>query len=149
MAINTSTGRTTRPFSTFGFTDPFANDALQLDTLPEKDAFARIIDSYRMRMEDELNYGGQLSGLYSGEDPVADFRGFLSKAEARGGCLPAWWSGKKSAACLDLAMSRCQWSCVERKITVTNVEDHYGDPVMPTKLRVWSERVIGHKVLTR
>ena len=90
-------GRTGRGYGT-STANPFDADALKLNTLSEEDAFTRIIDSYRLRMEDEVKFRGDVGGVYAGEDPLEDFQEFLKQAEDRGGCLPTWWSQEKSRA---------------------------------------------------
>ena len=129
--------------------NPFSADALQLDALPEKEAFARIIDSYRMRIEDEYKFRGDASGLYDGEDPLPDFQRFLRKAEERGGCLPKWWSEEKSVACQELGMSGAEWSDLNCKVEKSDVMQHYGDSMMPLKLRVLAEKITGSNVMAR
>lgn len=66
-----------------------------LDKLPEKDCFAQLIDSYRLRVEDDYVFTGELSGLYSGEDPRVGFTRFLNMAEKKTGLLPTWWCKEK------------------------------------------------------
>lgn len=60
-----------------------------LEGKPEEEVYELMIDSHRMRMEDECNFQGKFQGLYGGEDPVPGFRQFLDKAETKQGLLPA------------------------------------------------------------
>ena len=128
--------------------NPFDPDALQLNTLPEEEAFTRIIDSYRMRMEDEYKFRGSASGLYADEDPLEDFQGYLRQAERRGGCLPTWWSPEKSIACQEQGMRSTGWSQLRCAVEKSDIQEHYGDGMMPMKLRVLAERITGSNVMS-
>ena len=65
-------------------------DATWLNSLEDKQAMKRLVDSYRMRVEDELIPGGHRYGINAKEDPVPDFRVYLERAERKGGVLPCW-----------------------------------------------------------
>ena len=128
--------------------NPFDFDALQLNSLSEEDAFTRIIDSYRLRMEDEVNFRGDVKGVYDGEDPLEDFQDYLKQAEERGGCLPTWWSAEKSRACQAQGMKRTGWSQLRHRVEKSDIQEHYRDPMMPMKLRVLAERITGSNVMS-
>ena len=100
-----------------------------------------------MRLEDECNFGRSLSGLYNGDNPLKDFQNFLRKAEQRGGCLPAWWSKEESEACQELGMNGRRWSNLRNAVEKCDVQEHYGDPMMPLKLRVLAEKIAGSYVM--
>jgi hypothetical protein len=51
-----------------------------------------------MRVEDEYAFGGNVTGLYNGDNPIHDFRKFLQKAK-KAGMLPSWWNSSKQAEC--------------------------------------------------
>ena len=42
------------------------------DGKPKKEAFAQIIDSYRLRVEDEYKFMANHRGIYNEEDPKKD-----------------------------------------------------------------------------
>jgi hypothetical protein len=61
---------------------------IYLETVPTQEkAMDQLIDAYRMRVEDDCMYNGEIRGLYDG-DPVPDFRSFLDLAEGRAGVYP-------------------------------------------------------------
>lgn len=75
-----------------------------LHALPEKEAFAQLIDCFRMRMEDEYTYGQNNIGIYAEENPVPVFKRFLDLAESRPGLLPPWWNAAKRRECETMAV---------------------------------------------
>ena len=125
------------------------DEGTYFDSLPEKDAFAQIIDSYRLRIEDEYVFGGDAGGLYAGEAPLPDFRRYLTRAEKRGGVVPKWWSREKRKACEKRAVDRAQWSDVNSAVEKADIVEHYGDSMMPMKLRMLPEKVEGSNVMGR
>ncbi|MCJ1393321.1 hypothetical protein MMC18_006193 [Xylographa bjoerkii] len=121
-------------------------DGTYLDGLPEKDAFAQIIDSYRLRMEDEYKFRGDAGGLYAGENPLPDFRRYLNRAEKKGVVLPKWWSGEKRKASEKTAVDRAKWSDLHSAVEKVDIIEHYRDSMMPMKLRMLAEKVEGSNV---
>ncbi|MCJ1309878.1 hypothetical protein MMC25_003539 [Agyrium rufum] len=142
--IDTSTGQASATTTT----NPFSGDALQLETLPEKEAYKLIIDSYRMRAEDEYAFAQNQRGLYAQENPLTDFRRYLRKAERRGGVLPTWWSDEKSTACQRQGMDKTQWSDLSCAVEKSDIQEHYRDSMMPLKLRVLAEKIEGSNVMS-
>lgn len=113
-----------------------------LGRLTEAKAFAAIIDSYRLRKDDEYKYNGDASGIYNEEDPLPDFRHFLTQAEACGDVLPPWWNQQKRRACERLALSD-QWCDINCAVEKSDIMEHYGDCLMPMRLRMLAERATG------
>lgn len=73
-----------------------------LEQQPKEQGFKMLVDSYRMRVEDELNFRGDVhedSAIGSG-DPAAGFRRYLMKAATRKDVLPSWWNDEKREACV-------------------------------------------------
>lgn len=118
------------------------NEPGYLARLTEAKAFAAIIDSYRLRKDDEYKFNGDASGLYAGEDPLADFRHFLYQAEACGDVLPSWWNPEKRRVCERLALSD-QWCDINKPVEKSDIIEHYGDRLMPMRLRMLAERATG------
>lgn len=117
--------------------------------VPEAEAYKRLIDGYRMRVEDEYAFEGNLTGLYGGEDPVAGFNRYLDRAErCATGVLPSWWSKEKRAECLALGMKRSGWSSLHCAVEKHDVQDEYQDTLMPMKVRVLAEMIYGRRIGT-
>jgi mitochondrial splicing suppressor protein 51 len=114
-----------------------------LHSLPEKEAFAQLIDCFRMRVEDEHVYGCNNIGVYAGEDPRPEFREFLDLAETREGILPAWWSVEKRKECEGMAVDGEGWNDINCAVEKSDIMEHYGDNTMPMKLRVLGEKIYG------
>lgn len=117
-----------------------------LSRLSEHDAFAAIVDSYRLRVEDEYNFRGDAGGLYAGENPLPDFRGFLNKVEKCNDILPPWWNKEKRKACVQQALRSSEWSNINSAVEKSDIIEHYNDTLMPMRLRMIAERVTGSKV---
>jgi splicing suppressor protein 51 len=112
----------------------------------QTDVYRHLIDSYRMRVEDEYTWSGELTGLYAGEHPLIGFRKFLDLAERKGTMLPKWWNKEKRAECEKLGMTAGQFSSLRGAMEKSDVLEHYKDPWMPMKLRILAERIYGRAV---
>ena len=112
----------------------------------EKDVFRQLIDCYRMRVEDDYKFAGDTRGLYNGDDPLPDFQEFLDMAETRNGILPAWWSDAKRRECEERAVGTAEWSDLNAAVEKRDVVEHYGDPLMPMKLRLLAEKIYEKKI---
>lgn len=119
-----------------------------LHGLPEKDVYTHLIDSYRMRVEDEYVFTGNIGrdSLYGGGQPIKDFRRFLDKAEKRSGLLPSWWSAAKRKQCEGVAVDKNEWSCLAFAVEKSDIQEHYKNPMMPMKLRMFAEKVYGKPI---
>lgn len=114
-----------------------------LHLLSEKDTFTALIDSYRLRVEDEYTFTGEIStrSLYGGANPLPDFRRYLNLAEKRPGLLPPWWTNEKRNSCEKVAVDKSQWSDLNCAVEKSDIVEHYGDGMMPMKLRMLAEEV--------
>lgn len=112
---------------------------------PEKDVYELLIDTYRLRMEDNYKLEGNVDAdcVYNGApDGQQGFRRFLRLAEKRPGLLPSWWSQEKAAACVTVGRNG-GWSSLSSMVEKGDVIEHYGDPNMPMQLRMFGEQVYG------
>jgi len=114
-----------------------------LHKLPEKDAFTQLIDCFRLRCEDEYSFGANTIGIYNQEDPMREFKKFLDLAEKREGLLPTWWNAHKRAECVRWATGGSDWSNISCAVEKSDIQEHYGDGMMPMKLRVLGEKIYG------
>ena len=108
------------------------------------EVYSRVIDSYRLRVEDEYVFEHGNRGLYAREDPVVDFLGFLNKAEA-GKLFPSWWSANERKACEKSAVDGGRNdvnACVQKH----DIVERYHDELMPMRLRVFAGRVEGRQI---
>ncbi|KAK0104795.1 hypothetical protein ONS95_005063 [Cadophora gregata] len=111
-------------------------------TPSQRKRLSRKIDCYRLRIEDEYNFGGDAGGLYGGEDPLPDFKEFLNKAEKKEGILPKWWNKDKRKECEKVA-TRDGWANINHAVEKSDIIEHYKNPMMPMKLRVLGEKIYG------
>ncbi|KAL9002025.1 MAG: hypothetical protein Q9188_005020 [Gyalolechia gomerana] len=119
-----------------------------LDSLTKKDCYIQLIDSYRMRVEDDYKYACDNHGLYAGEDPAPEFAQFLNLAEKRKGLLPEWWNKETRAACeaMGADSSKENWADLSCAVEKHDIMEHYKDNTMPMKLRLLAEKVYGKRV---
>ncbi|KAI1317113.1 hypothetical protein EDD11_009000 [Mortierella claussenii] len=112
---------------------------------PEEDVYKLLIDAYRLRMDDDYRFSGDVDvdSLYGGAaSGFNGFQRFLSLAESRPGLLPSWWSVEKARKCAASGMST-GWSSLSTAVAKGDIMDHYGDSIMPMQLRMFAEQVIG------
>ncbi|KZS95900.1 hypothetical protein SISNIDRAFT_464194 [Sistotremastrum niveocremeum HHB9708] len=111
--------------------------------LSETDSFIRLIDAYRLRVEDEYMFEGEAGGLYGGENPpVADFRRFLRLAEDRD-AVPPWWNAQKRKECIQFSLTD-KWANISYAVEKSDIREHYGNPFMPMNLREIGRKVHGY-----
>jgi len=118
----------------------------ELRKLSQDKLYERLIDCYRMRVEDEFVWGGNAMGLHAEEDPVEGFMDFLKLAEEKKGVLPDWWSMDKKQECVNLGSKRNGWSSLHHTIEKSEVMEHYNDNFMPMNLRILAERIYGKPI---
>jgi len=97
-------------------------------------------------MEDNftLEGGRDRDSIYGGAaDGRVGFQRFLELAEAKDGLLPSWWSKEKADDCVSLGLSNGPWSSLAKKVTKSELIEHYGNSVMPMQLRLFGEQVYG------
>ena len=81
--------RRAKPKSPADFIDSFDQKSW-IHQFNEQETFKRLVDCYRIRVEDSYVFGGELTDLYANESPMNEFKEFLTKAESRDGILPSW-----------------------------------------------------------
>lgn len=134
---------------------PAVESLLGLDTKtwlhsrPEAEVYTLLIDSYRLRIDDEYAFRGDISdfSLYGGGNPVKDFRRYLQKAEKRTGVLPSWWTKEKRDACIAKGNAKDHWSSLHFAVEKEDIQEHYKNPVMPMQLRMLAEEIWGSSVM--
>ncbi|KAJ5087833.1 MYND domain protein [Penicillium angulare] len=113
----------------------------------QKLVYKLLIDTYRLRLEDDYNFTGDvpMDSIYDGgaSDGRKGFLAFLKKAERREGSLPNWWTPAKASACLILGLTD-QWWNLGSAVEKSDIIEQYGDPLMPMQLRMFGEQVYGN-----
>jgi splicing suppressor protein 51 len=120
-----------------------------LTNLPEERVYTFLIDSYRLRMEDEHMYRGDVDedSLYGGGNPLKGFARFLKRAEKRDGVLPKWWSEEKRKGCIAKGDAEDHWSCLHVSVDKEDVIEHYNNGMAPMQLRMLAEEILGSNVM--
>lgn len=112
---------------------------------PEKDVYKLLIDSFRMRQQDDKKLENKTTprSVYTGASSSIDpFRKYLAQAATRPGLLPPWWTSEKQKECEAFAESGA-WQDVRKKVTKEEVIQHYGDEKAPMQVRMLAEAVYG------
>ncbi|KAK7423559.1 hypothetical protein QQX98_001017 [Neonectria punicea] len=112
----------------------------------EKDVFRLLIDSYRLRVDDDYTFDGDVpeDSVYSGApNSLRDFQRYLAQVQSRTGLLPEWWSPEKKTECERFGMDSSQWQNLLSTAEKADIIDHYGDPQFPMQLRMFAEAVLG------
>lgn len=123
-------------------------NGIWLHDRPENDVYELLIDVYRLRLEDDYNFKGEVphESMYGGR--VADGRHGLRcmlqlASNQRRALLPAWWDASKEAACIQFGLRGDDWSDLGAAVKKSDVIDYYGDPRFPMQLRMFGEDVYG------
>ena len=112
----------------------------------ETDVFKLLIDSYRLRMEDDYNITGDVDedSLYGGAaNSVRPFQRFLTLTRQRPGLLPEWWTDDSARKCVKYGRESKNWSGLSYAVEKHDLIEHYGHPTMPMQLRMFAEQVYG------
>ncbi|KAI1328072.1 hypothetical protein F5Y16DRAFT_164933 [Xylariaceae sp. FL0255] len=135
-----------------GLDQPIANpftrlqNGIYLHDRPEADVFRVLIDSYRLRVEDEFKLEGNIqpgsihSGAASG---LKGFQNFLEVAAKVNGLLPPWWDATKKEACEAFGMEPDQAYDLRRAVDKSDIIEYYGDSKFPMQLRMLAEKIFG------
>lgn len=113
---------------------------------PSEDVYKLLIDTYRLRMEDQYTFEGEVDSdcIYGGAPgSLMGFRRFLRKAEAKSGLLPPWWSAQRSIECQYAGLTEDGWSSLNCAIEKHDNMEHYGDSKMPMQMRMFGEQIYG------
>ncbi|KAG0028364.1 hypothetical protein BGZ82_008457 [Podila clonocystis] len=108
------------------------------------DVYKLLIDTYRLRVEDDYVLEGEVSvdSLYGGGNPLEDFKDFLKKCHAKKDLLPPWWTKDCDKECLALG-TKAGWSSLRNAVEKGDIIEHYKDSLMPMQLRMMGEQVYG------
>lgn len=118
-----------------------------LNNRSERDVYKLLIDSFRLREDDEYNFRGDIStdSVYDGgSNSVVPFKRFLRAAE-RQKVLPAWWSAEKAKECIAAGKRESNWSNLCSALDMSDVNEHYGTTIY-MQLRIYAEQALGNPV---
>ena len=124
------------------------NEKKWLHDRSESDTFKLLIDTYRMRMEDNYTMAGDADtdSMYGGApDFSAGFRRFLKRVQRKPGLLPSWWNQEKVEKCIAFGMRRDDpnWGGLRGPVEKSDVIEYCGNHVMPMQLRMFGEQIYG------
>lgn len=110
----------------------------------EKDVYRLLIDSYRLRVEDNYNLEGEadVDSLYGGaSNGLNGFKRFFRLAGSRRGLLPPWWNAEKQRECEEFGMDASQFQDLRCAVEKSDIIENYGDSRFPMQLRMLAEAV--------
>ncbi|KAL8668530.1 MAG: hypothetical protein Q9168_006843 [Polycauliona sp. 1 TL-2023] len=122
-----------------------------LDWLGKEECCVELIDSYRLRAQEDHKLDGESHGIHSGEDPREDFAHFLDLAEQRVGLMPGWWSKSTRPDCETTAGDKAgrDWIDLFTPIEERDVIAHYNDLSKVLSLRELADKIYGRPVSGR
>ena len=120
------------------------NSRTWLHNRPEADVFTLLIDTHRLRMDDDYKFSGDVDedSLYDGGNGKPGFIQFLRTASSRPKLLPDWWSPAKAQECVRRGTIG-GWSSLSTPVEKGDIVEHYGNGTMPMQMRMFGEQVIG------
>ena len=116
---------------------------------PEPRVYELLIDAYRLRVEDEYKFHGDvdndsLYGTGNKAGALRGFRKFVRKAEkCTPPVLPPWWANEKSQACLEYARHAEGDHNLGAAVEKSDIQEFYGVRNMPMQLRMLAEKIEG------
>jgi splicing suppressor protein 51 len=113
---------------------------------PEEKTFQLLIDTQRMRQQDEYSIDGiNMPGSIYDKEPSSEkaFREFIRKAQGVPGYLPPWWKETSTDDCIEYARNSTGFSLAAAQ-EKQDIQKTWGDDRMPMKLRMVAERVYGN-----
>ncbi|KAL1302359.1 hypothetical protein AAFC00_002763 [Neodothiora populina] len=120
-----------------------------LTNLVQNDVFGVLIDSYRLRADDEFVFEKKRRGLYAGgrnNKPIDDFKDFLNRAEqAKPKLLPHWLNYSRRLLC-ERKAEGCSSPQLMLKINERQINDTYFHKDWPIMMRTLASKIYGHDV---
>lgn len=114
--------------------------------------FRRLIDLYRLRVDDTYVWDGQLIGLYANRTssdknqlPIKHFQKYLKKAQRCQGFLPSWWNDQAREECIRIACDPNGGSYIGQTMQKSDIQQAYGDQTMPLVMRMQGEKIFGSR----
>jgi splicing suppressor protein 51 len=100
-----------------------------------------LIDTFRLRCDDDYTYGCHNHGIYGDDPPLPVFRDFLARVKAAG-MLPRWWNEEKEKECERMAMEDKNFN-IKFAVEKSDIQEYYKNSLMPMTLRMVAENVYG------
>ena len=123
-----------------------------LHNRPEPRVYELLIDAYRLRVEDEYKFHGDVDNdsLYGAGNKAGAIRGFSKFVRKANGCkppvLPPWWTDETSKACLKYARNAVADHDLGGAVEKSDIQEFYGVSNMPMQLRMLAEKIEGSPI---
>ncbi|KAF9931057.1 hypothetical protein FBU30_010886 [Linnemannia zychae] len=120
------------------------NNKTWLHERSEMDVQKLLVDTYRLRMEDNYVFDGDadVDSIYGGGDGAQGFKRFLELAERQNGLLPPGWNAEKKVAALQFGQAPPDY-LLSTAVNKGSIIDRYGNTIMPMQMRMFGEQVYG------
>ncbi|KAK6430841.1 hypothetical protein LTR95_013001 [Oleoguttula sp. CCFEE 5521] len=116
--------------------------------LSEIETYKLLIDCLRMHQEDVRDYTGSAmtNTIHDGKSALSTvaFVHFMVEAE-QAKVLPPWWNALNNFECIRFAKSNNDFALTVAR-TGQRIQEAWGDPNMPVKLRMLAQKVYGWTV---
>lgn len=100
-----------------------------------------LIDTFRLRCDDDYTWGQHHHGIYGENPPLPVFDDFLVRAK-RVNVLPNWWNEVKEGQCKTIAMVDSYFN-IKFATEKSDVQEKWEDNLMPMKMRMAAENIYG------
>ncbi|KAI9717514.1 MAG: hypothetical protein M1812_004655 [Candelaria pacifica] len=113
-----------------------------------RETFCRLIDIFRLRVEENLNIAKEMIGKYGMDNerpPFLEFKRFLQKAEDKR-LLPYWWDSESGKECRFIAMNKSHGCWIGDSVDEDDIRKKYAEMEMSRWMRVFATNIYGRKV---
>lgn len=148
-ASDTNATQSTKALEVDDFLKPFyrLHAKTWLHDHTEKETYKLLIDTYRLRLDDDYTFSGDIheDNIYGGatDDGRAGFRRFLKSVERKPHLLPRWWTPAKAEDCIRYGTNSANWSYLGYAVEKHDVVEHYANNLMRIQLRIFGDQVLG------
>lgn len=113
--------------------------------MPRGEAYYYIVDSYRLRVDDEYNWTGDAGGLYGGEtdDAFSEFAQYVELAREKN-LLPRDWNERSDRDLNKVAAKLLPYAL--EKSDLKDLDRYKSSPFISIELRGLAEAIYGHSI---
>ncbi|KAL3688449.1 hypothetical protein R1sor_014758 [Riccia sorocarpa] len=110
--------------------------------LSKEETYVRLIDSFRLRRDDEYTFNGDICEFYGGGSPMPGFKYYLKQAKQKK-VLPTWWTGEDDMKVKNTAMTH-KWANLNYAVEASDIKDHYTPLDRPFETQIL--RMLAHVI---
>ncbi|KAG6549217.1 hypothetical protein Mapa_009203 [Marchantia paleacea] len=117
--------------------------------LTHEEVYVKLIDSFRLRRDDEYTFSAEICEFYGGGNPLPGFKHYMKQAKKKK-ILPSWWTSEDDRKINVTSMSH-EWANLNYAVEKSDIEDHYfplNKPFEHVTLRLLAEQITGQSPCT-